>query len=87
MSNINRPVIWNAQRGIVIAEAAGRRGKVLLTVKMETGRDAGREIKVDAATVEFADEERFAPPTGYIVIDRSLYNDIREAQTLTGRRQ
>lgn len=49
---INREVFYSAQKGLVIAEEGGARGKVLVVLKMSDGRT----LKVNVKSVEFCDE-------------------------------
>lgn len=66
MTYINRPVVWTAKRGTVVGQTE-KRGKVLLTIKL----DAGDEIKVALASVEFTDIDTWSQPTNRVTFSRS----------------
>jgi hypothetical protein len=78
MTNINRPVLFSCERGIVIAEAAGSRGKTLCTIRLASGR----EIRQDLRRVEFRDVPVFSEPTGVVVFDAELRAELRDAARL-----
>jgi len=70
----NRPILWLTQPGTVIEQTA-KRGRVLLTVRMASGR----ALKVDSGSVEFTDVERFSPATGFVDCCRArggAYGDV-----------
>lgn len=79
MSNINRPIIWNAEKGIVTGETE-KRGRILLTVTLASGR----EIKVALASVEFADVPRFAPPATFSELAADYRADNAARRRLMG---
>lgn len=79
MSNINRPVIYAAEKGIVIAECSGKRGKVLTTIKLASGR----EIKV-SGRFEFADVERFADPVAFSELVKDYRRDNLNRRRVMG---
>ena len=73
MTNINRPIIWNAKAGTVTAEAV-KRGHTMLTVTLADGS----MILCRETAVEYADVERFAPATNRVTFtrrDRDYYGD------------
>lgn len=75
MSNINRPILWCAQPGIVTGETT-KRGKAFLSVHLDSGRD----LKVAFDAVSFSDVDTFSQPTGVVTFtarDRDYYGTQR----------
>jgi hypothetical protein len=86
---INRPVCWNAERGVVAGTATGSRGKVLLCITLASGR----EIKAQINHVEFTDipiDKIFTKPTNRVYFERGdaamLASCNRLNRQINGRR-
>lgn len=70
---INRPITWNTEKGVVTGEATSR-GKLLLIVKLTSGR----EIKAALNAVRFTDLSPLPDTDGRVVFaprDRDYYGD------------
>lgn len=81
---INRPVKWNAENGVVTGETTGSRGKLLLIVRLASGR----EIKTAVNAVRFTDLAPLPDTAGRVTFgphDRDYYGDQARMFARLGR--